>query len=307
MAQLIKLENYISRYERDIFHYPGHYIRLKQENWKKLHHLWLEHQEMKIEEIEEDTSSSIQPSRWKSLFFKQSKAREEIDDYTDTDIDPVRPTTIDELKRYFLDSLLPFQLKWASSTVDKISFLDKGYETDELLKFFLQRLPDTFLVMFRPIFKLKKTVVEADIIIIHPVGIEIIKIFNLEPSKSIIVQDGRTWFTEENNIQTKMLNPMISAGRTEKIIKSILSFEELDFPIKKVMLSFENSIHFHAEPYNTVLIDKNNIETWIRKKQQFVSPLKRDQLKVSEALLRHCDTVAVPRPEWNQEKESEWE
>ena len=229
MAQLIKLENYISRYERDIFHYPGHYIRLKQENWKKLHHLWMEHQDNMIEGTVEDPSASHNRSRWKSIFFKQSKDIEELDE--EIDPQPIRPTTMEELKRYFLNSLLPFQLKWASSTVDKMSFLDKDYQAHDLLKFFLQRLPDTFLVMFYPIFKLKKAVVEADIIIIHPVGIEIVKIVNLAPSKSMIVQDGRTWFTEENNIQTNMLNPMISAGRTEKIIQSILSYEGLEFPI----------------------------------------------------------------------------
>jgi hypothetical protein len=40
MGQLIKLADYISRYQRDAFHYPGQYIRLKQENWKSLVKKW---------------------------------------------------------------------------------------------------------------------------------------------------------------------------------------------------------------------------------------------------------------------------
>ncbi|KHF29248.1 hypothetical protein LR68_02036 [Anoxybacillus sp. BCO1] len=32
MGQLIKLQDYISRYELDIYHYPSEFIRLKKSN-----------------------------------------------------------------------------------------------------------------------------------------------------------------------------------------------------------------------------------------------------------------------------------
>lgn len=302
MAQLIKLENYISRYERDIYHYPGHYIRLKQENWTKLHQYWQEHRTYEIDEKNDELNAPTNYSRWKSFFNK----REEIEDMEDRS-DKFIPNTLDELKKYYLDSLLPFQLKWATSTVDKMSFFDKAYQRNELLKFFLQRLPDTFLVMFMPIFKIKKSIVEADIIIVHPVGIDIVKVVNLAPHKALIVEDSRTWYTEENNIQTKLLSPLISVNRTEKIVQSILASHDLDFPIKKVLLSFDNTIEFRTEPYNTEIVDQTNIEGWVKQKQKFVSPLKRDQLKAAESILHQCDTVSVSRPEWNQDSESDWE
>lgn len=34
MAQLVKLIDYVTRYEVQPFHYPSQYIRLKQENWR---------------------------------------------------------------------------------------------------------------------------------------------------------------------------------------------------------------------------------------------------------------------------------
>ena len=302
LAQLIKLENYISRYERDIYHYPGHYIRLKQENWSKLHQFWQEHRTYNSDKNNHGEGEPTNYSKWKSLFHR----RVEVDE-TEDETNHYIPDTLDELKKYYLDSLLPFQLKWASSTVDKMSFVDKSYQRNELLQFFLQRLPDTFLVMFFPVFKIKKTIVEADIIIIHPVGIDVIKVVNLAAEKALIVEDSKTWYTEEDNIQTKLLNPLISAGRTEKILQSILASENIDFPIKKVLLSFDNTVQFRTEPYNTEIIDKSTIEKWVKQKQKFVSPLKRDQLKAAESILQHCDTVAVSRPEWNQETDSEWD
>ena len=40
MAQLVKLQDYISRYEWNPYHYPAQFIRLKRQNWKKLQEQW---------------------------------------------------------------------------------------------------------------------------------------------------------------------------------------------------------------------------------------------------------------------------
>lgn len=42
MGQLIKLQDHISRYETDIFHYPGQFIRLKNDRYKRLKEQWQE-------------------------------------------------------------------------------------------------------------------------------------------------------------------------------------------------------------------------------------------------------------------------
>ena len=36
MAQLIKLQDYVSRYEQDIYRYPSQFIKLKNQQWDKL-------------------------------------------------------------------------------------------------------------------------------------------------------------------------------------------------------------------------------------------------------------------------------
>ncbi|WP_112181678.1 nuclease-related domain-containing protein [Paraliobacillus zengyii] len=297
MAQLIKIENYISRYQRDTFHYPGQFIRLKQENWRKLVQTW-EYQleqptsDNEIEELDDNTNFS----KWKSFFQR----REQFDDDLLSDEqEDILPKSKTDLKQYYLDTLLPFQLKWASTTINQMSFLDRAYHDDLILKYFLQRFPDTFLLLYHPVFQLKNATLDGDIILITPVGIDIIHLVEKGTTERIVAGDDRTWYTEENNIQSRFLSPMLSLKRTEKIVRSILSASDVSFPIKKIVLSRTNNIDFFTEPYLTNYIGKEQHEEWLSERRNFVSPLKHNQLKVAEAILQYCDTAAVRRPEWD--------
>ncbi|MEQ6378577.1 NERD domain-containing protein [Bacillaceae bacterium S4-13-58] len=256
MAQLIKLQDYISRYEIDIFHYPGQFIRLKQENWKKFNSMG-ELQEAYISE--------------------------------------------EEKKQYYLDALMPFQLKWASSTIREKSFLDYYYKSNPTLRYFLQRFPDTFLVMFQPIFLLKKAPVEGEIIIITPVEILCLTIIEFPEEVTIIAGDDRTWMQEKDNVRTPFLSPMISLKRTDVIIRSILNRYSINFPVRKLVLSQTNEIQYQTEPYQTKYIGKEAYPEWFKKIRTFKSPLKHMQLKASEALLMHCQTTSVKRSEWEED------
>ncbi|WP_079708215.1 nuclease-related domain-containing protein [Paraliobacillus ryukyuensis] len=296
MTQLIKLENYISRYEKDPFHYPGQFIRLKQENWKKLIIQWELQKEQDMLPITEKKEEDMPVSRWKKFFQR----REQMEETTDDSF--TLPTSKQDLKQYFLDTLLPFQLKWASTTINEMSFLDRYYYEDLTLRYFLQRFPDTFFLLYNPVFKLKNATIDAEIILITPVGITIISMIERPSSVKIIAGDDRTWYTEENNIQTKFLSPILGLKRTETVIKSILGTIDTEFPVKKIVLSRTNDMEFQIEPYLTQFIGKGQHETWLQEQRNLVSPLKYTQLKVADALLSHCDSVAVKRPEWQEEE-----
>src|SRR5690625_1373463 len=99
MAQLIKLQDYISRYEVDMFKYPSQFIRLKKEHYDKLF------------------------AEWQKVL--------EYESMSETDSLLSFPANELELKQKFLNNILPLQLKWASSTISEVSFLDKMYESDE--------------------------------------------------------------------------------------------------------------------------------------------------------------------------------
>ena len=40
MAQLVKLLDYVSRYEHDLSRYPSQYIRLKRYQWERMKTQW---------------------------------------------------------------------------------------------------------------------------------------------------------------------------------------------------------------------------------------------------------------------------
>ncbi|WP_058307054.1 hypothetical protein [Gracilibacillus massiliensis] len=301
MAQLIKLDNYISRYERDIFHYPSQFSRLKTENWERLKYLWQDQLQLKLEVEDQDELKETNFSKWRSFFRSRSEAEDVVEEQ---ELDYL-PETEEALKQYFLDTLLPFQLKWASTTINEMSFIDKAYYQDYLLKYFLQRIPDTHLLMYFPVFQLKGGPLEGDIVLVSPLEIEIITLIEKPSNQTIIPNDSRVWYLEENNIQNKFLSPLIGTKRTEKVIQSILSKYQLDFPMKKVILSRTNRMNYQIEPYNTQFVDRDYHEEWLKLKQKLYTPLKHQQLKVTEALLKHCESIAVPRPEWKQEDTTE--
>ncbi|WP_066195081.1 MULTISPECIES: hypothetical protein [Gracilibacillus] len=297
MAQLIKLENYISRYQQDIYHYPGQFTRLKRENWQRLKLLWEEQRTTQKDELIEEEPQESNFFNWRALFNRRSEVEEESFDHTN-----LLPDSEEELKQYFLDTLYPFQLKWASTTINKMSFLNQDYYTDERLQFFLQRIPDTYFVMYHPVFELKNGPLAADIILITPLEMEIIKVIDRPANQTMIAFDDRYWYTEEKNIQTRILSPLISVKRTAKIIQSILHKYGLEMPLRKVILSATNPIEFEREPYHTSFIGRDQHDHWLLQKQQLSAPIKHHQLKIAEALLQHVESVAVKRPEWEQKE-----
>ncbi|SFD61937.1 hypothetical protein SAMN05216238_102447 [Lentibacillus persicus] len=300
MAQLIKLEDYVSRYEWNAYRYPSQFIRMKQDNWKKLYHLWRNEAF-----VGDQQQANMEPaaSKWKSLFkFGFRKTAEETAKNSDvTDL----PATENELRHYFLDKLYPVQLKWASSTVTEVSFVDQTYYANDRLKYFLKRFPDTFLVMYHPVFNVKKAPVDGEIILISPIGIEILYLIEKQPGTLITADGERTWLVkEEAKSETKILSPLLALKRTEKILKSILKQADIALPISKVVLSPTNHIASLKAPYNTKLVGKHAYEDWFAEKRNLVSPLKNHQLKTAEHLLKNCRTTAIKRPEWESDDNS---
>lgn len=232
---------------------------------------------------------------------KESKEEEKIE------VRPQRnwPKTKEGLIQYFLDQLFPFQLKWASSTISHVSYTDQKFDYDPTLRFFLQRFPDIYLVMYHPIFNIKKAPIEGEIILISPFEIEIIVLMNEASSSNatIITSDERSWTIETEHDTRKVISPLISLKRTEQIVKSILNTRDVHMTINKTVLSQTSDFLYVAEPYKTSLIGKREFNEWFEQKRKLTSPLKSEQLKAVEALLNYCQTSAVRRPEWERDED----
>lgn len=300
MAQLIKLRDYVSRYETNPFHYPTQFIRLKKENWEKLIELWeLENERESMAFYEDENVQKDDQSwfRWNPFSKKSSQH------YDNVQLERTLPNSRDQLIRYFLNQLYPFQLKWATSTITHVSFTDQTYYVDQNLKFFLQSFPDIYFLMYYPIFNIKKAPVDADIILISPIGIEIISFIDEGEDATIVVSDERMWDVETMLGTKKILSPVISLKRTEQIVKSILKHYDIPIHVEKMILSKSNDFLFYAEPYKTKIVGKREFKLWLEEKRKLNTSLKGLQLKATEALLKHCLSTSVRRPEWENDDE----
>jgi hypothetical protein len=323
MGQLIKLQDYVSRYEQDIFLYPSRFVRLKKQQWGKVRLFWETGTTPETtvapppipDWYEEEKEPLI--NRIKGLLKKGKQESEELEEL---EISPrqqeesiftptfsYRPSTEDELKRHFLEQLFSFQMKWASTTITEKSFVDKSFYYNERLKYFLQRFPDTVLVLFNPIFLLKKAPVEVESILITPTDVWCVTFLEEEELSVFVGSNERFWIKRSQEKEEKILNPLLALNRTESIVKTILKMYDIDLPIHKVVLSRNGFIDYPTAPFDTRFIEKRNYEKWFQQMRSHRSPLKHVQLKAAQSLLQYCQTTSVRRLEWEMDPEQESE
>src|SRR5699024_9323985 len=232
MAQLVKLYDYISRYESNPYHYPSQYIRLKKENWRKLQDRWLS-EVNSSSKIVQESESEPKKSKWLPFNRNQQTAEQ----HTNLNNPPLHNTEA-QLKQYVLNQLYPIQLKWATSTISHGAFTKVRLTDKETLKYFLQQLTDMYFLMYHPVYHRYKVPIDADIILISPFDIEIISFIHEHAEATILATNDRKWTVESETNQKSILSPVISLKRTDQIIKSILQTNNIDIPIKKSIISY---------------------------------------------------------------------
>lgn len=324
MGQLIKLQDYISRYEQDIYRYPIQFVRLKQQQWEKLKAAYLAGE---LEQLYSgDTAGNLEEEwvldekpglkeRVKGIFKRSDKKEPEV-------LSPVRPAAIvqeenlfslqisssinsmEELKLTFLNQLLRFQIKWGSSTIHEKSFVDQTFFLDEKLRFFLQRFPDTFLLLYKPIFLLKNAPVEVEIILLSPTDAWCITFVEAEEDAAFIGSSERFWVKRHHQQgDKKILNPLLGLNRMEKIVAQLFSLYDVTLPIKKAIISRNGYIDYPLAPFDVMLLDKRTFPEWFQSMRELSTPLKHQQLKAAQALLEYCQTTSSRRLEWDVDQD----
>ncbi|OLN22710.1 hypothetical protein BTO30_08670 [Domibacillus antri] len=318
MAQLIKLQNYISRYEHDLFHYPARYVRLKKQEWEKFHANWA-HQKMNASTAPANPEDDwmVEPEKernglFRSLFSKKERPEPEMEEEVqDPGVEAmlsIKETespflyTEEDAKKLFVEKMYHFQVKWASSTLLHQSPLDHKYFVDERLKFLLKRLPDTFLVLYEPVFRFQKAVVELDVVMITPVEVWCLTFLEEQDNAVFAGAPERFWTKRYGDQKIRLLSPIVPLSRTETLVKKLLRHEQIDIPVRKAILSRNGYIDYPGAPADIEYIDKRAFDTWLQYMRNMSSPLKTIQLKAAKALLDHADTISIRRPEWEEEE-----
>lgn len=328
MAQLIKLQDYISRYQLDLNRYPTQFVRLKRVQWERVKEQFERggaQQQWKPIEIQDDEEKP-KPSFLKRLFTKKTTEEEahinienlsvesELDaedtipeEATTLHFEPrmvFEPKNIEELKRMYLDQFFHFQLKWASSTLLEKSYVDPRYMRDTLLRTLTQGLPDSYLLLYLPVFQVKKAPVEVDIVLLTPT--EVLCITPIEQQDlAVYVADGeRFWTRKIDKTSKKVLSPMIQLNRMESIVSSLLRQHDIDLPVRKVVLSRNGFIDQPATVYGTQFIDQRKFSEWFLQLKRSTSPMKHMQIQAASVILSHTQTTSFQRDLWKNDEEA---
>jgi len=317
LAQLIKLQDYISRYQVDAKRYPTQYIRLKKSKWDRLKEDW--ENPVEFEEQWEDDELIINERKTlfqklnpfkrkeKELEFEIEEMEEEVqDEDPQSDFHPqllYRPKTVEELRRMYMDQLFSFQLSWASTTMREKSNIDSKYYRSALLKELLTKLPDTFFVMYEPIFLIKKAPVEMGVVIITPTECYCIQNIEAEERATFTgINSDRFWEKRIGDQMSRVVNPMISLNRMEMIIKGLFEQNDVAMKIQKVVLSRNGYIDYPGSSYGVEFIDRRQYDRWMDQLKNHHSPMKHMQFKVTETFLNNVQTTSFMRAEWFTEE-----
>ncbi|ADU31540.1 hypothetical protein [Evansella cellulosilytica] len=291
MAQLIKLSDYISRYEIDIYRYPGRYVRLKKERWNQLQK---EHQKDDFMNSERDDKIGHVTDKIGGLWNKMTQLNKQSKENERTWLSK-KEVSMEYLRTSFLHDLFQFQLKWASSTISEISYVNKRFYHDSLLTFLLRELPDTCFVLYEPVFLVKKAPVDLNIIIITPFEIWLLTpLFGNE--KTVFRPDSeRFWLRINGTKEEKFINPIVSIKRMRTVIEPILVEAGLSCPIRTAIMAKDSYIDVTPSQNTIKKIDRRTIQDWKKGLVMKAAPIKHGQLKIAEALLYHCVANAQER------------
>ncbi|WP_044340303.1 nuclease-related domain-containing protein [Rossellomorea aquimaris] len=313
MAQLIKLQDYVSRYEMDLYRYPSQFVRLKKQQWEKMKQHWENGDHPPVtpiikDEVQEEERNSMKEKLF-SLFIKKDPGEEEQpistegnDDEIEIEMDSHQDiSTEEELKVSFLDLVFDFQLRWASSTLMEKSYVDNSYHYDERLRYLLQRFPDNIFVMYNPVLKIKHAPVELETILITPTGIWCLTFLEFEEGTAYIGSGERFWLKKWGDVETKVLNPIIGLRRMESILHQIIQYAGVELPIYKGVISRNGYIDYPQAPGGIQFLDKRLHNEWFQQQRSSSSPIKSVQLKAAQAIMEYCQTTSFKRLQWEEQ------
>ncbi|HEY9577376.1 MAG TPA: NERD domain-containing protein [Pseudobacillus sp.] len=309
MAQLIKLQDYISRYETDIFHYPAQFARLKKQQWESMRQFWERNRwreeldDLSLEESHGEVGEQgvVQKLRSFFRFGKEEAATAEEEQSIFETIQVGAAANLEELRHQFLDQLFTFQVKWASSTVREKSYIDPRYFHDERLRFFLQGLPDSFLLLYEPVLQLKKAPMELDVILLTPTEAWCLSFLEEEEQAVYMCSTEHFWSKRSGEEEGRVLSPLLAISRMEAVLKNLFQRQKLDFPIKKAIVSRNGFIDYPGVPFGLDVIDSRTFPAWFNRMRNMSSPLKTIQLKAAKSVLEFGQTTSVRRPEWDED------
>ncbi|WP_257351568.1 hypothetical protein [Pseudalkalibacillus decolorationis] len=291
MAQLLKLEDCISRYEADVFRYTGQYTRLKRDRWERVKTNWEDRINSTVSS--RDPQEPVDDKKW---WRKRSEQPEILLEnfYIKADI-----SSIEELKTQFMDEIFRFQLKWASSTLTEKSRLSHSTPSDSCLKFLLTELPDNYLLLYKPILQMKNAATQLDVILIGPDSVHCLVFIDISTDTIVTGTKGRFWSSVEAKQSQQMISPVPAIQRMNYFLDRCVNLTLLDLKVHYTLVAKEGIINNDTTPSYIKIIDQRTFKDWHLRLKRQPSPIKFKQLKAAKAIIEHGVSSSYKRPEWD--------
>lgn len=298
MAQLIKMKDYASRYEQHFLQQNAEFLSAKQAYWQRMKTDWMIANKSvpKAPEDEPLEKNSRMGKAVNRLKWWKHEEEEEVEINESDAYLFFKGKTLEELKDIFYDNWFLIQLEWASSTISEISMMDPKLKYDYRLRTLLRELPDTYFVMYYPVFHTKQTTMEGAITIVGPVGIDVIHILEGTMYSVFEPADSRFWKEYVNQKQHTFVSPVLALKRTMNVVEAVLKQAGTTFPVQATVVS-PASIIDNREILYARTADKREYKRWMEKRITNSSPVKNRQLFSAEALMEQTATVSVLRSE----------
>ncbi|MGE7914716.1 nuclease-related domain-containing protein [Lysinibacillus xylanilyticus] len=326
MAQLVKLQDYISRYQIDLARYPTQFVRLKNSQWERVKRQWELGEEISEWQHDNDSENdSFEEKERFSLLKKWFAGRQKADSgdveqveitnelVSDEDSIPEEETTltfepkivyapqsIHELKRMFIDQFFHFQMKWASSTLREKSYVDPRFMRDSLLRDLLQKLPDNYLLFYYPILQIRKAPIELDVVLMSPTECICITVLDAENQAVYVGGSERFWIKKVGTKDSKVLNPLINLNRMESVLTQLFKQDNIDMPIRKVVLTRNGYFDYPGSSFGIQFIDRRNYGEWLEQLKKVSSPMKHMQIRAAQTILNNVQTTSFNRDIWQK-------
>ncbi|SDI79261.1 nuclease-related domain-containing protein [Natribacillus halophilus] len=301
MAHLVKLEDYVSRYEVDIQQYPSQYTRLKRERWQQLQRAWAEANQGVGAEYpdDEDWFADVQQSFWQYALQKVSgiykrQPNDEKSDHDDKNHHLVGKSR-ESLLAFFYYEWMQSQLKWASSSSSEESVLDSKYRYDSRLREFLRLLPDNYMVFYYPVFRIQQADVQLDVLLLSPSEIYCVTYVETPPHTLFEGGSNRFWREFRSKKEYKRLNPLLAVKRMEDVVQSIFQANGIYFPVQKVVLLPAAIVDDTELAHNVTIVDHRGYDQWMNNIGRHASPMKKIQFQAAECLLGQGKTRAYSK------------
>lgn len=262
MAQLIKIDQCVSRYQIDLRHYANRFLRLKRRRWAKWKERW--------ETIPENGRLNL------------SKKKRETG-------------TLAELKKDFNSWFFKEQILWATATSKEKSEIPDQLRQNAWLKTLLSTVNDVTFILYYPVLKVKSAVVQVDPILVTNDAVWCVKPLLGEEGSVFQESSQRKWKEIVTGGAHERMNPMISLNRTAAVAEELLSEQGIDIKVKSALVSPTSFIEFIHAPADVSIIDRRFTDEWLAGISDQSSTLKHSQLKAAEELLSRSETDAYAR------------